>query len=115
MQVSNVISIHAHVNKQTKYIINKKILKQASNKPLIINTSRGELVNEKHIIWGLKNGLISGYGTDVIEKEFDNIKKSPIIKYINNFNIIVTPHIGGMTYQGQSRAYNFAIKKFKNN
>tara|TARA_B100000575_G_C23041728_1_gene599607 strand:- start:204 stop:1139 length:936 start_codon:yes stop_codon:yes gene_type:complete len=113
IQKSDVISIHAHVNEKTKNMLDKKILKLAKKKPIIINTSRGELVREKDIIWGLRNKLISGYGTDVIEKEFIDIKKSPIIKNIHNYNIIVTPHIGGMTYQGQLRAYNYAIEKFK--
>ena len=49
----------------------------------------------------------------MIEKEFTEIKKSPIIKNINNYNIIVTPHIGGMTHQGQLRAYSHAVDKFK--
>ena len=93
-------------------MINKRVLRFAK-KPIIINTSRGELVNEKDIIWGLKNKIISGYGTDVIEKEFIDIKKSPIMKNIDKYNIIVTPHIGGMTHQGQLRAYNFAIDKIK--
>ena len=111
VQIADVISIHAHVSNQTKYMINKKILKFAKKKPIIINTSRGELVNEQDIIWGLKNKIISGYGADVIEKEFIGINKSPIIKNINKYNIIITPHIGGMTYQGQLRAYNYAINK----
>ena len=61
-----------------------------------------------------RNKIISGYATDVVEDEFDNIKKSPIIKNINKYNIIVTPHLGGMTQQGQLRAWNFAVDKFKN-
>ena len=113
IEISDVISIHAHVNEKTKYIKNKKNLKLTKKKPIIINTSRGELVKEDDIIWALKNKLISGYGADVIEKEFIDIRKSPIIKNINNYNIIVTPHIGGMTYQGQLRAYNYAVDKFK--
>ena len=113
IQVSDVISIHAHVSKQTKHMLNKKILKLAKKNPIILNTSRGEIVKEDDIIWGLKNRLISGYGTDVIETEFLDIKKSPIIKNLNKYNIIVTPHIGGMTYQGQLRAWNFAVEKFK--
>ena len=110
---SDVISLHAHVSEETKYMIDKKILKLAKKKPIIINTSRGELVKEKDIIWGLNKKLISGYGTDVIEREFTDIKKSPIIRNLNRYNIIVTPHIGGMTYQGQLRAFNFAVDKFK--
>ena len=114
-KISDVISIHAHVNNKTKYMVSKKILKYAKKNPLIINTSRGELVKEKDIIWALKKKLISGYGTDVIEKEFEDINKSPIVKNIKKHNIIVTPHVGGMTYQGQLRAYNFALRKFENN
>ena len=113
IQISDVISIHAHVNESTRYMINKRIIRLTRKKPIIINTSRGELVNEKDIIWGLKNKKISGYGTDVIEKEFVDIKKSPIIKNIYRYNIIVTPHIGGMTYQGQERAYSYAINKIR--
>lgn len=112
-KASDVISIHTHVNKNTKYLINKKILKLVKKKPIIINTSRGEIVNEKDLIWALKRKMISGYGTDVIETEFDNIQKSPIIKNINKYNIIVTPHIGGMTRQGQLRAFSFAVEKFR--
>ncbi len=114
-QTSDVISIHAHVNDHTKNMVNKKMIKLAKRKPIIINTSRGELVQEDDIIWGLKNKYISGYGTDVIEKEFVDIKKSPIIKNLDRYNIIVTPHIGGMTFEGQLRAYNFAVDKFKSN
>jgi lactate dehydrogenase-like 2-hydroxyacid dehydrogenase len=113
IEKSDVISIHAHVNNQSKYLINKKSLKVTKKKPIIINTSRGEIVKEEDIIWALKNKVISGYGTDVIEKEFTDIQKSPIIKNIKKYNIIVTPHIGGMTHQGQSRAYSYAINKLK--
>jgi len=111
LQISDVISIHTHVHKETKNLINKKLLKMANKKPVIINTSRGEIVNENDIIWALKNKIISGYGTDVIEKEFIDINKSPIIKNIQKYNIIVTPHIGGMTFQGQLRAYSHAVSK----
>ena len=75
IEQSDVISIHAHVSNQTKYLINKKNLKVTKKKPIIINTSRGEIVKEEDIIWALKNKVISGYGTDVIEKEFTDIKK----------------------------------------
>ena len=67
-------------------MINKKILRLAKKKPIIINTSRGEIVNENDIIWGLKNKLLSGYGTDVIESEFSSINKSSIIKNVKSFS-----------------------------
>ena len=60
IEKSDVISIHAHVNNQSKYLINKKSLKVTKKKPIIINTSRGEIVKEEDIIWALKNKVISG-------------------------------------------------------
>jgi D-3-phosphoglycerate dehydrogenase len=111
-EVCDVISLHVHVTDETKYMINGKLLGEAKNSPYIINTSRGEIVKEKDIVKALKNKTISGYGTDVIEDEFGNIENSPIIKAMNEGeNIIVTPHIGGMTIEGQTKAYKWSINK----
>jgi D-3-phosphoglycerate dehydrogenase len=108
----DVISLHVHVTPETTYIINKEILGYSKKSPYIINTSRGEIVNEQDIVDALKNKVISGYGTDVIENEFDDLRASPIIKAMNaGENIIVTPHTGGMTIEGQTKAYMWAINK----
>ena len=108
----DVISLHVHVTPETTYMINKKLLGYSKKSPYVINTSRGEIVKETDIIKALETGLISGYGTDVIENEFDDLTKSPIIKAMNKGeNIITTPHIGGMTIEGQTRAYKWAINK----
>ena len=112
-KISDVISIHAHVSSETKYLVNKKLLKHSKQDQIIINTSRGEIVNEKDIISSLKKRRIAGYGADVIENEFDDINKSIIIKNIDKLNIIVTPHIGGMTLEGQLRAWQYAVNKFE--
>ena len=111
-KICDVISLHVHVTDETKYMINEKLLGEAKNSPYIVNTSRGEIVKEKDIINALKNKTISGYGTDVIEDEFGNLENSPIIKAMNEGeNIIVTPHIGGMTIEGQTKAYKWSINK----
>ena len=113
-QNSDVISIHTHVDEKTKYLVNKDLLKYSKKNQIIINTSRGEIVNESDLVFSLKKKKILGYATDVLENEFDDIKKSIIIRNMNKLNIIVTPHIGGMTLEGQLRAWKFAINKFKN-
>ena len=108
----DVISLHVHVTNETKYMINKKLLGLSKKDLYIINTSRGEIVNENNIVEALKNKKLSGYGTDVVEHEFSNLKDSPIIKAMNKGeNIIVTPHIGGMTIEGQTKAYKWSISK----
>ena len=108
----DVISLHVHVTDETKYMISKKLLGLAKKDSYIINTARGEIVNEIDIIDALSTGKLTGYGTDVIENEFDDLTKSPIIKAMNlGENIIVTPHIGGMTIEGQTKAYKWSINK----
>lgn len=111
-KVCDVISLHVHVTDETKYMISKKLLGLSKKGLYIINTSRGEIVNENDIVQSLDKGNLLGYGTDVIENEFDDITKSPIIKAMNRGkNIIITPHVGGMTIEGQTRAYKWAINK----
>lgn len=114
-EICDVISLHVHVNKDTKYMINYDLLKLSRRKLYLINTSRGEIVEEHGVVRALEENLIAGYGTDVLENEFDNIRNSPIINaMILGHNIIATPHIGGMTVEGQTLAYKYAINKFEN-
>jgi D-3-phosphoglycerate dehydrogenase len=111
-QECDVISLHVHVTEETKYMINKDLLGLTQKDLYIINTSRGEIVNENDIINALNTGKLTGYGTDVIENEFDDLTKSPVIKAMNEGkNIIITPHVGGMTIEGQTKAYTWAINK----
>jgi D-3-phosphoglycerate dehydrogenase len=116
----DVISLHVHVTDETKYMINKNSLGLGTTSSFgsvkgdcyIINTSRGEIVNETDIVEGLKSGKITGYATDVVEDEFGDLTKSPIIKAMNEGeNIIVTPHVGGMTIEGQTKAYEWSFNK----
>ena len=64
------------------------------------------------IIECLKNGKLHGYATDVIKDEFGSFKDSKLVNAANKFNIIITPHVGGMTTEAQEIAYNEIIKNF---
>jgi D-3-phosphoglycerate dehydrogenase len=111
----DVISIHVHLNAETQHMIDYNFLSQCIKKPYIINTSRGAVVKEKDIIKSLNEELISGYGTDVLEDELKNNFKSELIEESKKRNnILITPHIGGMTKEAQEIAYNGVIELFKN-
>ena len=111
----DVLSLHVHLNYSTHKMLNKNNLLFSKKKPYIINTSRGEIVDEKDIYYLLKNQKILGYATDVLEHEFSILNRSYILKGIReNLNIIVTPHIGGMTFEGSKRAWMNSMKKLKN-
>ena len=109
-QICDAVSLHVHVGDETKYMIDYNLLSR--NVKFLVNTSRGEIVKESDVIRALKEGKLWGYGADVIEDEFGDISKSPFFNLENSkLNCIFTPHIGGMTIQGQERAYKWAINK----
>jgi D-3-phosphoglycerate dehydrogenase len=109
-QICDAVSLHVHVSDETKYMIDYDLLSR--NVKFLVNTSRGEIVKESGVIRALKEGKLWGYGADVIEDEFGDISKSPFFNLENSkLNCIFTPHIGGMTIQGQTKAYKWAINK----
>ena len=109
-QICDAVSLHVHVSDETKYMIDYNLLSR--NVKFLVNTSRGEIVKESDVIRALKEGKLWGYGADVIEDEFGDISKSPFFNLENSkLNCIFTPHIGGMTIQGQEKAYKWAINK----
>tara|TARA_A100001035_G_scaffold279027_1_gene279310 strand:- start:1517 stop:2497 length:981 start_codon:yes stop_codon:yes gene_type:complete len=109
---SDVVSLHVHVNDETKDMISESFLSKCKKDVKIINTSRGEIVCEKDLINFLSSNNYSFYATDVIANEQLSKKKSPIIKAakILKNQIIITPHIGGMTVEAQLAAFTHAAK-----
>ncbi len=112
---SDVVFLHTHVTNETRGMVDQEFLSKMKQGSYLINTARGELVNEDSIIESIRRGHLKGYGTDVIKDEFGNIQNSKLVEFsINpNNNVVITPHIGGMTIEGQTKAYHWAINKFK--
>lgn len=111
---SDVISLHVHVNDETRNMINNAFLSRMKKGSFLINTSRGELVDEDAVINSIKSNHLKGYATDVIRDEFGDMKNSNLVKFSReNPNILITPHVGGMTLEGQTKAYKWAISKFR--
>jgi D-3-phosphoglycerate dehydrogenase len=90
LKESNFISIHCPLNDSTRHLIGKREFKKMEKKPFLINISRGPIVDEKALIQALKEGLISGAGIDVLEKEPPD-SQNPLLKMDN---VILSPHIG---------------------
>ena len=113
-QHSDIISLHIHASEKNKNLINLNLLNLMKSDVIIINTSRGEIINEHDLINFLKKNPNAKYGTDVISREITHKKSSPILKYAkNNHQILITPHIGGMTSHAQEIAYNGAVSLLK--
>ena len=92
-QKSDIITLHCVLNEETKNLINADTLKLMKKSAIIINTSRGTVVDEKALFHALKNRDIAGAGLDVFEKEPVD-SDNPLLKLPN---VVVTPHVAPHT------------------
>jgi glyoxylate reductase len=92
LKKSDFISIHTPLLPETKYLINAENIKTLKKGVIIINTSRGPVINEKDLATGLRNKDIFYAGMDVFEKEPEI--NSELFK-LNN--VVMTPHIASAT------------------
>ncbi len=107
----DIVSIHVPYNSDTHGLVNKDILKLMKPTASVINASRGGVINEKDLLESLQNKVISGYATDVLFGE-PEIEKNPLVTYSKtNNNLIITPHIGGYTYESVAKTERFIAKK----
>lgn len=109
---SDLVSLHIHSNNNYKFINKSKLILMKKN-VIIVNTSRGEIIDEKAMVAFLKKNKKAKIATDVLFNEIKNKFSSILYKYSlkNKNQVIITPHIGGMTIQGQKIAYAHAIDK----
>ncbi|MBU6196063.1 MAG: 2-hydroxyacid dehydrogenase [Cyanobacteria bacterium REEB446] len=117
---SDIISIHCPLNDKTKHLINKESITLMKDGVMIINTSRGAIINTKDAIQGLKSCKIGYLGLDVYEEEekffFENhsetiIQDDVLMRLISFPNVIVTAHQAFFT---QNAMRNIAVTTLKN-
>ncbi|MEX0780189.1 MAG: 2-hydroxyacid dehydrogenase [Balneolales bacterium] len=103
---SDIITLHAPLNSQTKYIIDKDRIKSMKEGVMLINTSHGGLVNTRSVIDGLKSRQIGYLGLDVYEEErglffhdySDVILEDDVIARLLTFpNVLITSHQAFLT------------------
>jgi len=109
LKESDVVAIHVHVTEETKDMINKSSFDMMKPSVVIVNTARGDIVNELDLINFLKANPDARMATDVLANEVTNKKNNPLLKYsLKSDQIIITPHIGGMCIEAQEIAYGHA-------
>src|SRR4030095_6041849 len=90
LETSDVVSIHLQLSKESTGLINKERLAKMKPGAILINTSRGAIIDENALIDALSSGTLAGAGLDVFVQEPLAID-SPLRKL---HNVILTPHIG---------------------
>jgi len=90
---ADVVSLHCSLNPTSRGIISAPALRRMRPGAVLINTARGELVNERAVAAALKSGRLAGLGTDVVANE-PATRAHP---YLRHPNTLVVPHIGAYT------------------
>ena len=105
LKKSDIISIHVPLTKETKYMIQKRELELMKDDAILINTSRGKVINEKDLINALENDKLFGAGLDVFENE-PNVSQ----RIIDLDNVVLTPHIGSASKETREKMAEMASK-----
>lgn len=102
---SDVVTLHTPLNESTRALIDAKALSRMKRSAILINTSRGPVVNEADLIAALAQGQIAGAGLDVFEHE--PIAADHPLLGLNN--VVLTPHLAGTTIDTWTRRLEFGF------
>jgi len=110
---SDAISIHIHMLPENYHIFNAGTLSKMKKGAVLVNTSRGDLIDETALIKALESGQLAAFGADVLHNEWrSDMRDSPLVDYAQTHeNVIVTPHIGGATRRSVDEARIFSAQK----
>jgi len=119
LKQADIVSLHVPLTEQTKHIINKEAISQMKPNVMLLNTSRGGLIDTKEVLTALENEKIGYLGLDVYEfekglffqdHEFDKHKDALLKKLITYPNVLVTPHQAFLTREALQEIANQTIK-----
>jgi len=119
---SDIISLHCPLNEHTRYLINDKAIGLMKDHVMLINTSRGGLIDTKAVINGLKSGRIGAVGIDVYEQEeklffrdlSEAIIEDDIISRLSSFpNVLITAHQGFFTSEALAQIAETTLNNLK--
>lgn len=105
LRESDVISLHMPQTPLTKESINKEAFAQMKKGVILINTSRGYLVNRADLVEAIQSGIVASYGTDVMQEE-PPAADDPLF---NMEQVVITPHMGASTEEAHIKMMDVAM------
>lgn len=113
LEQSDILSIHVPLNPNTVGLVSSTELNHLPANSMLINTSRGDILDEAALLSALENGHLAGAALDVLSHERSGFQEiPPLIEYAHTHsNLILTPHIGGATYELMAATETFMAQK----
>lgn len=106
---ADIITLHVPLTEQTKGLINAQNITLMKPGVILVNTSRGQVIDEEAFLLALEKGKISGAALDVFGKEPISADH-PLVKYEN---VLLTPHIGALTMEAGERLSAAVTRQIK--
>ncbi|MBN1556486.1 MAG: hypothetical protein JXA11_17225 [Phycisphaerae bacterium] len=113
LRQSDCISIHIHLTEENRNLFDSTVLGKMKAGAVLVNTSRGDIIDEQALLAALQSGTLSAFGADVLHDEWrTDMRESPVVRYAQDHdNVVLTPHIGGCTDLSIRDARIFTAKK----
>ena len=110
---SDVLSIHIHLSEENRKLIDAAALAKMKPGAVLINTSRGAIIDEDALAASLASGRLAGAGLDVIEGEWrKDLIDHPLIRHAaTHQNLVISPHVGGATVEAQRMVLAHTVEK----
>jgi len=109
----DILSIHVAYQPSTHHLIDAKIIQYMKSTSLLINTSRGGVIQSEALLDALQKNEIAGAALDVLENEYDILQNKLIAYSTQNEHLLISPHIGGNTWESFEKTEMFLFNKLK--
>lgn len=96
---ADVLSVHLPATSDTRNLVGPRLLSLMKNESIVVNTGRGEVIDEPALADALRNGRLRGAGLDVRAKEPPGADD----EFTGLDNVVLTPHIAGITVESQAK------------
>jgi len=114
---TEVLSIHIPLTEETNHLFDKQYLLGFENLKVLLNTARGTILDTTALLDLLDSGKLYGAALDVLENEklesYSKEQKATLNRLLSHPNVLVTPHVGGWTFESYQRINEVLIDKLK--
>ena len=115
LKESDIISLHLPLTEETRNLVDERFINSCKDKVILINTSRGKILNTKHLVEALEKGKVGGACLDVFENEKPHTYSQSEINTLTRLyaldNVVLSPHIAGWTKESLERIARIILEK----
>jgi D-3-phosphoglycerate dehydrogenase len=115
LERSDFVSVHVPLLPETRHLIGERELNKIKRGAVLINTSRGAIIDSQALLRALETKQLSAAALDVLENEEQIARtgRHQLIDYAReNPNLLITPHIGGSTFESVQRTDLFILRRY---